>query len=208
MKIAIIGTGNVGGALATQLAKAGHQIFLGVQDIHSFKGKYLLENPNTSVHSVSESAENAEVILVAAIPEATQIIAKEIKSFVKGKTLIDAMNSIQTRPKDFNNSFEAFRYFLPETLIVKCFNTTGFENMANPIYDNEGIDMFVASSSVEGKKIAEKLALDIGFATVWDFGGDDKVQLLEHFAMSWINLAIIQGHGRNMAFRVLKREIY
>lgn len=33
MNIVIIGTGNVGGALATKWAKAGHNIFLGVQDI-------------------------------------------------------------------------------------------------------------------------------------------------------------------------------
>lgn len=38
MKIAIIGTGNVGGALATKWANAGHQIFLGVQNLDNFKG--------------------------------------------------------------------------------------------------------------------------------------------------------------------------
>ena len=83
--------------------------------------------------------------------------------------------------------------------------STGFENMANPIYYGEGIDMFMAGSSAEGKDVAKQLALDAGFSTCWDFGGDDQVQLLEYFALSWINLAIMQGYGRNMAFRVLKR---
>ena len=40
---------------------------------------------------------------------------------------------------------------------------------------------------------------------LFDFGKSDKVELLEKFALSWINLAIMQGHGRNMAFRVVKR---
>ena len=42
MKIAIIGTGNVGGALATRWAQAGHTIILGVRDLQNFKGKELL----------------------------------------------------------------------------------------------------------------------------------------------------------------------
>ena len=46
MNIAIIGTGNVGGALATKWAKKGHKIYLGVQDINNFKGKELLKNEN------------------------------------------------------------------------------------------------------------------------------------------------------------------
>ena len=77
--------------------------------------------------------------------------------------------------------------------------------MANPIYAGEGVDMFVAGNSQKGKEIAKKLALDAGFATCWDFGGDDKAQLLEYFGLSWINLAIMQGNGRNTAFKVVKR---
>ncbi len=205
MKIAIIGTGNVGGALATQWAKAGHQILLGTRDISKFEDNHLLQNPNTSLHSILESATEAEVILVAVVPQATESIAMQIKDVVKDKIIIDAMNSIRTKPEGFNNSFEAFRHFLPESEIVKCFNTTGFENMANPVYAGESVDMFVAGNSQKGKEIAQKLALDAGFATCWDFGGDDKAQLLEYFGLSWINLAIMQGHGRNMAFKVMKR---
>jgi 8-hydroxy-5-deazaflavin:NADPH oxidoreductase len=55
------------------------------------------------------------------------------------------------------------------------------------------------------KQVATKLASDIGFASCFDFGGDDKVELLEKFALSWINLAIMQGHGRDIAFKVVRR---
>ncbi len=205
MKIAIIGTGNVGGALATQWAKAGHEILLGTRDTSKFEDKHLLQNAQTSLHTIAESAGKADVILIAAVPQASQSIAEQIAPFVSGKIIIDAMNAVRTKPEGFNNSFEALKHFLPESEIVKCFNTTGFENMANPIYHGEGIDMFCAGSSKAGKEVATKLALDAGFATCWDFGGDDKAQLLEHFALSWINLAIMQGHGRNMAFKIVKR---
>lgn len=205
MKIAIIGTGNVGGALATNWSKVGHQILLGTRDIDTFEDTHLLKNQNTSLHTILESAKNADVILIAAVPQATQSIATQIKEVVKGKVIIDAMNSIRTKPEGFDNSFEALNYYLEDSEIIKCFNSTGFENMANPIYNNEGIDMFVAGNSKKGKEVAQKLALDAGFSTCWDFGGDDKVELLEHFALSWINLAIMQGHGRNMAFKIIRR---
>jgi hypothetical protein len=205
MKIAIIGTGNVGGALATQWAKAGHQIFLGTRDLSKFEDKHLLENPNTSLHTLADSAKEADVILIAVVPQASESIAEQIKPYVSGKIVIDAMNSVRTRPEGFNNSFEALKHFLPETDIVKCFNSTGFENMQNPVYKGEGIDMFMAGNSVKGKETAKKLALDAGFGACWDFGGDDKVALLESFALSWINLAIMQGHGRDMAFKIIRR---
>ncbi len=35
--------------------------------------------------------------------------------------------------------------------------------------------------------------------------GDDKVELLEKFALSWINLAIMQGHGRDITFKMIRR---
>jgi hypothetical protein len=88
---------------------------------------------------------------------------------------------------------------------VKCFNSTGFENMENPNYGGIAIDMFAAGSSPKAKEIAKKLALDAGFAECYDFGSDDKVELLEQFAFSWINLAILQKQGRDIALKVLKR---
>jgi hypothetical protein len=57
----------------------------------------------------------------------------------------------------------------------------------------------------EAKEIAKRLSLDAGFAECHDFGGDDKVELLEQFALCWINLAIIQKQGRNIAFKLVRR---
>jgi hypothetical protein len=36
-------------------------------------------------------------------------------------------------------------------------------------------------------------------------GGSEQVELLEKFALSWINLAIMQGHGRGIGFKVVRR---
>ena len=65
--------------------------------------------------------------------------------------------------------------------------------------------MYVAGDSVKGKEVAKQLSLDAGFENCYDIGGNDKFQLLEQYAFFWINLAMFQGHGREIAFKLLKR---
>jgi 8-hydroxy-5-deazaflavin:NADPH oxidoreductase len=77
--------------------------------------------------------------------------------------------------------------------------------MANPKYGDLAMDKFMAGSSEKAKSVARQLALDAGFGECRDFGGEDKAVLLEQFALSWINLAIMQGHGRDIAFKVIRR---
>lgn len=204
MNIAIIGTGNVGGALAERWAKAGHTIHLGVRILDNFKGKELLQLPNITAHSIADAAALSEVILIAATPPAIFSIVEQM-GHVEGKIILDAMNSIRVGPEPYANTFEALKALTKGTVIVKCFNTTGFENMANPRYGDVALDMFMAGSSEKGKQVARQLALDAGFAECYDFGGDDKAALLEQFALCWINLAIMQGQGRGIGFKVLRR---
>ena len=211
MQIAIIGTGNIGSALAKKWSAKGHHIFLGVRDTANFKGKELLTEKNITVHSIPEAVEKAEVILIAAVPQATADIANAMGN-VKGKVIIDAMNSLRTKPEGYNNTFDALKDLCKDAEVVKCFNSTGFENIQNPIYTQLQpvphhlvLDMFVAGTSAKGKQVATQLSLDAGFETCYDFGGDDKAALLEQFAFSWINLAMMQGQGRNIAFKIIKR---
>ena len=77
--------------------------------------------------------------------------------------------------------------------------------MFDPKYGDDSADMFIAGSSEKAKIIARKLASELGFGRIYDFGGDDKVELLEQFALCWINLAILQKNGRNIAFKILSR---
>ena len=115
------------------------------------------------------------------------------------------MNTVRGGAEPFANTFEALKHLAKGAVIVKCFNTTGFENMADPRYPDGALDMFVAGDSAQGKASARQLALDAGFAECHDFGGDDKAALLEQFALCWINLAIMQGQGRNLGFKLLRR---
>ena len=205
MKIAIIGTGHVGGALATKWAYTEHKIFLGVQDMETFKGKALLSNPNTSVHSIEEAVKFSDVILVAT-PATVAIEVTKSLGDTTGKIIIDAMNVVMGKgPSGFNNTSDAILANTKTKDVVKCFNTTGFNNMENPVYGNTALDLFMAGDSERGKEVTRKLALDAGFAECYSAGGNEKFQLMEQFAFFWINLAIMQGLGRNIGFKLLKK---
>jgi hypothetical protein len=204
MNIAIIGTGNVGGALARRFAAAGHKIFLGVRDTSSFKGKELLSLNNITAHTITDAVKKADVIILATPAQFAAEVAASLGD-VSGKVIIDTMNAVFMKPAGFTNTADAILANCNTTDVVKCFNTTGFENMMNPDYNGTALDMFMAGDSSKGKAIARQLALDAGFAGCIDFGGNNKFDLMEQFALSWINLAIMQKMGRNIAFKILYR---
>ena len=205
MNITIIGHGNVGSTLAKGWADAGHDITIGARDPEDAKAKKLAEfSEKIEVGSISNSVTDAEVILVAIPAPAVGELAKQLGK-IEGKVIIDATNSVFEGPEGYATGAEALKTITGCEDVVKGFNTTGYENQADPIYHGEGIDMFTAGDSIKGKKVVEQLAKDLGFATCYDFGSDDKFELIEQFAMSWINLAIMQEEGRNIAFKVIRR---
>lgn len=205
MNIAIIGTGNVGSALATQWAAAGHMILLGVRDTSNFKGQELLGNPRTEALPIAEAVRRAEVILLSTPAPAAGEVARALGD-TTGKIIIDAMNIVMGRgPEGFTNTADALLANTATRDVVKCFNTTGYNNMVDPVYDGVALDLFVAGDSERGKIAARQLALDAGFAECYDIGGNDKFALMEQFAWFWINLAMFQGQGREIGFKLLRR---
>lgn len=205
MNIAIIGTGNIGGTLAKRFADKNYSVFLGVRNTDEFKGKELLSySKNITVNTISVAVNKAEVIVIAVPAQFAHTTAKSLGD-VSGKIIIDTMNAVFMKPDGFNNTGDAILVNCNSVDVVKCFNTTGFENILNPKYSSEGIDMFTAGSSEKAVSVATQLAKEIGFENVYHFGGNDKFNLIEQMAMCWINLAIIQKQGRAIAFKIIKR---
>jgi predicted dinucleotide-binding enzyme len=204
MNIAIIGSGNIGGTLARGWAAKSHRIFLGVRDLADAKVMQLALLDGISAHTVAEAAAQADTILIAAHPSGTEDICKQLGD-TSGKLIIDAMNSVSSKAGHFDSTYAAIRHWTKAD-VVKCFNSTGFENMANPHFGNMAVEMFLAGGSPQGKATTRQLAMDLGFADCIDFGGEDKVALLEQFALIWINLAFAQGQGRGFAFKLMKRN--
>ncbi|TNE79548.1 MAG: NADPH-dependent F420 reductase [Bacteroidetes bacterium] len=205
MNIAIIGTGNVGSTLATKWAAAGHQIKLGVRDINQFKGRHLLDNPAIQALPIQEAVALSEVILLATPAPFAVEVAQSLGN-TSGKVILDSMNTVMGRgPAGYTNTADAVLDNTQTKAVAKCFNVTGFNNMLNPNYGTQKLDMFTCGDSKEAKEVARLLSLDASFAECYDCGGNDRFQLLEQFAFFWINLAMMQGQGREIGFKLLKR---
>ena len=205
-KIAIIGSGNVGGALAKKWIKAGHLILVGARTPLSEKNlKLATEIGEDRFTSIESAVKQCDIILISTPAPSTVEVIKSL-GYTSGKIIIDAMNIVMGRgPLGYNSTTAAILDYTATRDVVKCFNTTGFNNLLNPQYDNIALDMFVAGDSEKGKAAVIELAVDAGFAACYPIGGNDKFELMEQFAWFWINLAMFQGQGREIGFKLLKR---
>lgn len=87
---------------------------------------------------------------------------------------------------------------------MKVFNTTGFNNMANPAYPGGAAMMLYCGDDPGAKAVAKQLAADLGFEPV-DFGPLANAGYSENLAMCWIWLAYPGKQGREIAFRLVRR---
>jgi len=87
--------------------------------------------------------------------------------------------------------------------VFKTLNTTGFGNMADPVFHGVGAAMFVAGDDAANKPKVVELVGALGFEVV-DAGPLRNAHLLEAHAMLWIDLALNRGLGRDFAFALLR----
>ncbi|MFY8020608.1 MAG: NADPH-dependent F420 reductase [Bacteroidia bacterium] len=207
MKIAIIGSGNVGGALALKWVQAGHTVLIGARFPLSEKNiKLATQIGEDRFTSIEFAVQQSDVILLATPAIAAVEVAKSLGN-TEGKIIIDSMNIVMGRgPASYTNTTQAILDHTQTKDVVKCFNTTGFNNMLDTQYDDAKLDLFVAGDSEKGRHAAMQLAIDAGFENCYAVGGNDKFQLMEQFAFFWINLAMFQGQGRDIGFKLLKRS--
>lgn len=206
MIISIIGSGNVGGALAKKWINAGHAVIIGARTPLSDKNiKLATEIGEDRFTSIENAVRQSEVVFLATPAMAAVEVTRSLGN-TTGKIIIDSMNIVMGRgPAGYNTTTDAILDNTQSRDVVKCFNTTGFNNMVNPVYGNTTLDLFMAGDSEKGKSKARQLALDAGFAECYSIGGNDKFALMEQFAFFWINLAMMQGQGRDIGFKLLKR---
>lgn len=211
MKIAIIGSGNVGSALGKRWAAAGHQVLFGSRDPQSEKLQTLVKTigPNAYAGSIHMVTVHADVIVLATPwGDAT---AEAIRSAgdLAGKILIDATNPLNPGLQGLalgltTSGGEQVAAWAPGARVVKAFNTTGAGNMLDPNYNGQAVTMFICGDADEAKAVVAGLASEIGFDVV-DIGLLSMARELEPLAMLWVRLAYVQGLGPNIAFKLLKR---
>jgi predicted dinucleotide-binding enzyme len=205
MHIAIVGAGNVGGALGKGWRKAGHQVSYALRDTTG-KNVDALRRDGFEALAMKDAAKADVIVLAvpwAAIPNAVKALGN-----VAGKAIIDATNPISPEFElalgFADSAAETVARLAHGAHVVKAFNVTGAENMA-AAHDFKVKPMLpVASDHGEAKAKVMKLAEDLGFEAV-DAGPLKTARLIEPMAMFWIKQAYAHKRGRDFAFALTRR---
>jgi len=208
MRIAIIGTGAVGAALAHGFWRAGHEIVLGARDPESDKIRALQDEIPATALAPRLAVVGADVVILALPWMAAEAAVADLGD-LDGVTVIDCMNPLgMVKGRlglvvGFDTSGgERVAAWLPKAHVVKTLNQVGAEIMADAASLPARPVMFMASDHAEAKARTAMLLADLGFDAL-DAGDLAKSRLLEPLAMVWINQALVQGKGRRWALGVL-----
>ena len=209
MNIGILGSGNVGGTLGQRLAQLGHTVTFGSRNPKSAEIETLLQQAgaNALAATLPEAVAESDVILVTLPWPATRAVLESLD--LKDKVVLDCTNPLLPNLAGIEigttgSGGEQVALWAPGASVVKLFNTTGYNNMANPRYGDGASVMFYCGDDPAAKAIAAQLATELGFDAV-DSGPLANARLLEPTAMLWIWLAVFGGLGRDFAFQLVKR---
>lgn len=181
MNIAIIGAGNIGGNIAAQLSKAGHQVTICFScDEDTLQQKAAQLGEGIHVATVSKAVRDSEV-LVFAMPWPEIDTAITEVGDVRGKIIIDATNqygpdglvTLPTTVAEFNQKR------LPGAYLVRTFNMffASYEAEVGA-GQHRPVAMFFVTEHAEAIATAEQIITDTGFEPVY-LGGQKVAGLIE-----------------------------
>ena len=191
MRIAIIGTGNVGKALGTSLVRAGHDVTFAAQDADKTR-KVAAEVGGSASASAADAASSADAIILAIPYGAAQAVAQSLGASVNGKVVIDATNPLRA---DFSglateggpSAGEEIAEALPDARVAKAFNTLFASLQADPGAQGTTLDALFATDDDRARSVLRDLLTSMGFRAV-DAGPLRNARELE--ALAWLNMKL------------------
>lgn len=211
MRIAVLGTGMVGQALAGRLAELGHEVTVGTRDPEStladkepdMMGNPLFadcatENPGVRLATFAEAAAGAE-LLVNATPGTVSLAALEAAGAenMAGKILIDVANAIDDSHgfpprlvfKDTESLGEQIQAAFIDVKVVKTLSTLAAPLMIYPEQLNNGDHtVFVAGNDAEAKLTVVELLRSFGHTDIIDLGDIKGARGVEAALPLWLRL--------------------
>ena len=216
MNIGILGSGDVGRRLGDGFIELGHTVKIGSRNpnqekIIEWMAKH--EKVKVSSGSFAEAASFGELDIIATSWAGTDEVIRMAnpKNFAS-KVVIDVTN-----PLDFSKGMpprlaighadsagETVQRMLPDSKVVKAFNTVGNSHFIHPDFPGGPPTMFICGNDDKAKKtITDNILTKLGWETI-DIGGIDGARLLEPLAFLWIMHYFRTGNG-NHAFKLLRK---
>lgn len=210
MKIAVLGTGMVGRAHAGKLVGLGHDVVIGTKDPAKTMAQdkpdsmgsppfsvWHKENSQIKLVSFSDAAKHGEVVFEALHGAAVVEVLSSVKADLAHKILIDIAN-----PLDFSKGMppslfvsntdslgEQVQKALPETKVVKTFNTMAVTLQVNPqMLTNADHSIFVSGNDADAKAEVTKILNSYGWKDVIDLGDITTARGTEMLMPFWLRM--------------------
>jgi predicted dinucleotide-binding enzyme len=209
MTVGILGSGDVGMALAKGLLAEGQSVYIATRQPDGDKGDSLKAAlPKAVVTDFASTAKAAELIILcvneSGLHEAIELAGQES---LQGKVIIDTTNAI--KPVDGVLVYaggevsmaEQVQAWLPDAKVVKAFNTAGAAIMYKPDFGEQTPTMFIAGDDDEAKKMVSDIVVMFGWEAL-DCGKLVLSRSLEPMALVWINNSMASGSPHH-AFKML-----
>ncbi|MBQ0897121.1 NAD(P)-binding domain-containing protein [Micromonospora sp. U56] len=211
MKIAVLGTGMVGQALAGRLAQLGHEVTVGTRDVAATLARtdpdgmgnppysrWAQAHPQVNLTTFAEAVAGAELVVNATSGAVSlDALAAAGAEHLAGKVLLDIAN-----PLDFSRGFppslfvadpdslgERIQAAYPELKVVKALNTLTAELMVDPKALAGGEHtVFVAGNDVDAKRTVTTLLESFGHTDIIDLGDITGARGTEMLLPVWLRL--------------------
>ncbi len=214
MRIGILGSGDVGRSLGSGFAKKGYEVTIGTRDPSKAELKTWLQanDGRASLGTFADAAKKGDVVILATHGEATEAVLDQIgpEAFA-GKLVIDATNPLVFADGSPPGLFvgttdslgERVQRKLPESKVVKCFNTVNSGMMTNPKTRAGVPDMLIAGNDPAAKQQVARLLKQFGWNDPIDVGGIDASRWLEAWVALWVRVAM-ELDDWSVALKILK----
>ncbi len=172
LRIGIIGSGTMGGAIGLLWAEAGHQVLFSSRNPDQLMDLVQAAAPRASAGYPDAAAFFGDVILLAVPPGVIQQIGEDFGHLMQGKVVIDLSNPRADRDGPLTDEWLemgtglAMAQYLPGTRLVKAFNSLGARMLANPVRNGARIAVPIAGDDFEARNIVADLVRDVGMDPV------------------------------------------
>ena len=199
--VAVLGAGNIGATLAGKWAAAGHTVVIGTRDPNGEGVRARAERVGAGLATHAEAVAGADVVLFALPGGAMDEAVGALASQLDGKVVIDATNNLGGQDM---NSVGIITGHAPGAKVARAFNSLGWENFDDPTFGSVKADLLWCGPEGDAAAQVEQLISDVGLRPV-RVGDIDQLATVDMVASLWFALALGQGWGRQLAFKVLTR---
>ncbi|MCG7857265.1 NAD(P)-binding domain-containing protein [Flavihumibacter sediminis] len=212
--IAVIGaTGNMGSAISKSLARGNYRLLLIAgkpEEAKTLAKQIRKENDAADVEGIECSVEatwEADIIIAAVPYAAEKAVAEKIREKANQKIVISISNPLNstydglvTSPD--TSAAEELQKLLPNSKVVKAFNTTFAADFSTPVIDGKQVDAFIAGNDEEALKTVSELVSTAGFNPI--IAGDLSVsRTLENMQILLIQLGIKYNYNWLAGWKIL-----